>query len=149
MEGCVSCGFDAYTCIRCQDPVAELKNGACTCPGNQKVKPNGYVQDGKLDSSKMEMTVENVAISFKVVKHVYLKLIVPHASTQMLEFRMDSVSVKLIPSSTVLGIVSVCQIIGKRKEVVCRENVMIRCPAVSSVEQITVFSVRMTHLSTC
>ena len=117
--------------------------------GIRKLNQTGYVQDAKLDSSKMEMTVESVAISFKVVKHAYLKRIAPHAWTQMLEFRMDSVSVRQITSSTVLGIVNVCQIIGKRKEVVCKENVMIRYLAVSSAEQITVFSVRMTHLSTC
>ena len=115
----------------------------------RKSNQTGYVQDAKLDSSKMEMTVESVVISFKVVKHVYLKLTVPHASIQMLEFRMGSVSVRQITSSTVLGIVNVCQIIGKRKEVVWKENVMIRYLAVSSAEQITVFSVRMTHLSTC
>ena len=115
----------------------------------RKSNQTGYVQDAKLNSSKMEMTVESVVISFKVVKHVYLKLIVPHAWTQMLEFRMDSVSVRQITSSTALGIVNAFQIIGKRKEVVCKENVMIRYLAVSSAEQITVFSVRMTHLSTC
>ena len=49
VNGCAQCTWSSYTCYRCLDPIAILKNGKCFCPTNTTMNNQGFCESCLVD----------------------------------------------------------------------------------------------------